>query len=184
MTRFLIRSVLLLLIAFHLRGQYVYENVVFQKVNEISLTRSEWKIACVYEIKAIINYVNLIGKEIGQVHKIIAMVEKDYRQNAAAASIYKDNYMQLGIRGHSGFSKTFGQMRNEIVEHSTAYKRLQSELESYAFLSSSSRERRSLIPIVGRVLSGMFGLATESQVRSLRTGIKTWLQIKKLYIIR
>ena len=172
MTRFLIRSVLLLLIAFQLRGQYVYENVVFQKVNEISLTRSEWKIACVYEIKAIINYVNLIGKEIGQVHKIIAMVEKDYRQNAAAASIYKDNYMQLGIRGHSGFSKTFGQMRNEIVEHSTAYKRLQSELESYAFLSSSSRERRSLIPIVGRVLSGMFGLATESQVRSLRTGIK------------
>ena len=51
-------NILLLLIAFHLRGQYVS-----RKVNEISLTRSKWKIACVYEIKAIMNYISVTGNE-------------------------------------------------------------------------------------------------------------------------
>ncbi|MEW8546529.1 MAG: hypothetical protein AB2693_23690, partial [Candidatus Thiodiazotropha sp.] len=71
------------------------------------MTRSEWKIACVYEIKTIIDYVTLIGKEISQVHKLISNVEKDYRGTAAATSIYKDAYVRLGIRDHAVFSKIF-----------------------------------------------------------------------------
>ena len=35
--------------------------MISQKKNETSLTRSEWKIVCAYEIKAIINYVRVIG---------------------------------------------------------------------------------------------------------------------------
>ncbi|MEW8546301.1 MAG: hypothetical protein AB2693_22520, partial [Candidatus Thiodiazotropha sp.] len=115
----------------------------------------------------------LIGKEISQVHKLISNVEKDYRGTAAATSIYEDAYVRLGIRDHAVFSKIFGQMKNEILEQSSAHRRLHDELRSYEFLSSNSRERRSLIPVVGRVLSGMFGLATESQVRNLRAGIKS-----------
>ena len=170
--RLLIRISILLLIGFHLKGQHVYENVIFQKINEVKLTRSEWKIACVFEIQTIIDYVQLISKDISQVNQIILNVERDYKQSTAAMALIKIEGLLLDVRDNSGFSQTFSKMRNEIKELTLAHRSLQTELQSYAFLSSSSRNRRSLIPIVGRVLSGAFGLATTSQVRALRAGIK------------
>ena len=171
--RLLIRISILLLIGFHLKGQHVYENVIFQKINEVKLTRSEWKIACVFEIQTIIDYVQLISKDISQVNQIILNVERDYKQSTAAMALIKKEGLLLDVRDNSGFSQTFSQMQNEIKELTLAHQSLQTELQSYAFLSSSSRNRRSLIPIVGRVLSGAFGLATTSQVRALRAGIKS-----------
>ena len=114
-----------------------------------------------------------IGMEIGKLHKVISNVEREYRQTAATVKILEVENFPLGISDHSGFIQTFEQMRNEIVELSTSYKKLQAELQSYAFLSSSSREHRSLIPLAGKVLSGLFGLATTSQVRNLRAGLKS-----------
>ena len=171
--RFLIRIVSLLLLGFHLKGQNIYENVVFQEINQVRLTRSEWKIACVFEIQTILDYVKSIANDIGRVLKVIANVQRDYAQSAKATTIFENEDLLLGMRDHSGFSQTFDQMLKEIAVLTSAYKGLQNELKNYAFLSASSRERRSLIPIVGRVLSGAFGLATTGQVRALRTGIQT-----------
>ena len=139
--RLLIRISVLLLIGFHLKGQHVYENVIFQKINEVKLTRSEWKIACVFEIQTIIDYVQLISKDICQVNQIILNVERDYKQSTTAMALIKNEGLLLDQRDNSGFSQTFSQMRNEIRELTLAHQRLQTELQSYAFLGSSSRNQ-------------------------------------------
>ena len=55
-------------------------------------------------------------------------------------------------------------MKNEIVELAAGHNRFHKELQSYNFLSTSLKKRRSLVPALSRIFSGIFGLATESQV--------------------
>ena len=180
MLRLLIKTALLILVVHQLKSHFVQENVIFQNLNQISLTRSEWKIACVYEIKVIIDYVDLIAKDISFLHKNVNTIYQNYRQTVAAAKIFEDDTYQLGIRDQSGFANIFKQMLVELGEISNTHKRLQLELQSYAFLSSRSRERRSLIPVIGRILSGAFGLADERQIRNLKAGIKSLSENQEL----
>ena len=170
------RILLLLLTALALRSQYVHENVIYQKLNEVSLTRSEWKVACIYEIQTILQYVKVLAQEIAQVQEIISNTERDYRLNVAAAKLSGSSPSSRSSRNQVGFAQAFGQMKNEIFELAAGHKRLQKELQSYNFLSTSSKKRRSLVPVLGRIFSGIFGLATESQVRNLRAGIKALSQ--------
>ena len=74
-----------------------------------------------------------IEKETRKLHRINSNVEREYRQTAAAAKISAVENFPLGIRDHSGFRQTFEHIRNDLVELSTAYKRLQAELQSYVF---------------------------------------------------
>ena len=106
---------LLLLTAFALRSQYVHKTVIYQKLNEVSLTRSEWKVACIYEIQTILQYVKVLAQEIAQVQKIISNTERDYRLNVAAAKLSGNNPLSRGSRNQAGFAQAFGQMKNENV---------------------------------------------------------------------
>ena len=63
-------------------------------------------------------------------------------------------------------------MREKIVELFKDFKRLQLELQSFAFLSSYSRNRRSLIPFSGRIMSHGFGLEHKN-----RKGKKVYIYI-------
>ncbi|MFI0416590.1 MAG: hypothetical protein ACH255_20935 [Candidatus Thiodiazotropha sp.] len=123
------RILLLLLTAFALRSQYVHENVIYQKLNEASLTRSEWKVACIYEIQTILQYVKVLAQEIAQVQEIISNTERDYRLNVAAAKLSGSSPSSRGSRNQVGFAQAFGQMKNKIFELTAGHKMLPKELQ-------------------------------------------------------
>ena len=93
------RILLLLLTALALRSQYVHESVIYQKLNEVSLTRSEWKVACIYEIQTILQYVKVLAQEIAQVQEIISNTERDYRLVLLLSKIMLLNIVKKSMKG-------------------------------------------------------------------------------------
>lgn len=133
-------------------GVIVYENVVFQKENVITTTRARWLVTFVQDLMPFRHFLARITADINSV------------ANITDAIIFR-------FRGpkQDSFLNTMKNLRKEV---DSLYKSLDGILQNFnGYRSLGSRSRRSVIPVIGRIMSFLFGTISESDLDDVRRGI-------------
>jgi hypothetical protein len=149
-------TILFLLLPLVCSNIIVRENVVFEKVNEISTTRSQWLVAIQLDFDPYGKLIRHIGREIVLAQKHIFGAEKD-PNTGGMKNVTKSTLHLLRT------------MTFEFLNFKHAQEYLAAE---FTDIRGMGRSKRSLIPIIGKGLSYMFGVLTEADIESLRINIK------------
>lgn len=118
-------------------GVIVYENAVFQKVNEITTTRARWLVTFVHDLSPFKHF--------------LAHVSADINSAANITDAIIDHYD--GPKQES-FHNTLINLREEVDSLSKTLEGIFQSYTTYRLLGS--RSRRSVVPIIGRIMSFFF----------------------------
>lgn len=133
-------------------GVIIHENVIFHKTNEITTTRARWLVTFV--------------QDLGPFKYFLARVASDIEHTANITDAIIDRYD--GPK-HDNFRATLMNLREEV---NSLDKTLTGILQSYTdHAALRSRSRRSIIPVIGNIMSFMFGTISEAEIEDVRRGI-------------
>ena len=126
----------------------IQHNVVFQKVNEITTTRSRWLLTFVIDLEPYERIITKLGQDFDNAQK--AFTSLDLLHQSDKPGFLKSKEFFEGILAEVGkeinaLKSSFGHVHDTFV----AIKRLQ------------SRKERSLLPFVGSALSFLFGTVSK-----------------------
>ena len=144
-------SILLLMFGFAY-GVIIHENVVFNKVNEITTTRARWLVAFVQDLSPFKYYLARIRTDIDLAANITDTVIDHYDGPT-----------------HDTFRETLANLREEVFSLSNTLSGVLQGYSSYRALGS--RSRRALIPGVSSILSFLFGTLSEADIDDVRRGM-------------
>ena len=133
-------------------GVIIHENVVFHKINDITSTRAEWLITFVQDLQPFRFFLSRVAADIEQIANVTEGMLDHYS----------------GPRQQS-FTNTLKNLHDEIESLGGV---LNGIFQNYAdYKSLGSKAKRSILPIVGKIMSFMFGTVPESQLEDVRHAI-------------
>ena len=133
-----------------------HENVIFQKSNEITTTRSQWLVSFVIDLGS---------------YKLFIVRLTNERVNAAALSQHL--LLEYKKKGKPLF-QTFKNLRAKF----TTIKTIQ-ENDFLEYETLKSRHKWSVLPIVGKTLSFLFGTASEEDLNFIKRSVQNLSQNQK-----
>ena len=147
----------------------IRENIIFQKTNEITTTRSRWLVAFVIDLAPYQKLINKLNEHLTEASKDISEEVLRYWQKRKP-----DKYLR--------FENTLRVVKYEVQNLNQTQAFLLSELEdikSLHFTIRTKRNKRALLPIVGKALSFLFGTLSESDIESIKNNINTLAKNQK-----
>jgi hypothetical protein len=135
----------------------IRENVIFEKINEISTTRSQWLVAIQLDFNPYGDLLDHLANEISLAQGEIAKAETDPSMGKSWV-VSKEAIQLLQV------------MSIEFKNFKTAQEYLTTEFLDIRTMGH--RTVRSLLPIIGKGLSALFGVLTEADIDSLRVNIR------------
>lgn len=158
------------LLVFLSSTSFVRENIIFQKVNEITTTHSRWLITFVIDLTP---YNTLLNKLDSQISDVKLHLSKEVLKYWEKRKL--DRYAK--------FENVFMKIKNEIWNLNLTKEVMWSDLTDIRTLLGKnvtlSRNRRALIPIVGKALSFLFGTVSESDIKAIRNNVLTLAENQK-----
>ena len=149
-------AALLLLCIGLVAGNIGSHNVVFQKVNEVTTTRSRWLVTFVVDLKPYVRAMNQLSASIDNATDTSWEVVQHYFD--------KGNQFVKSFVRLSEELKIVRDTYNGLLEHFVEYRTLQ---------GVPTRSRRSLLPFVGKAMHFLFGTLSDSDLSKMRTNIQT-----------
>lgn len=147
-------------------GMFTVENVVFQKTNEIFINDAHWSVTFVHDLRPFQNLINKIKNDIEHTGHIMK----------AVTNLYKS-------RNYTGYVETFLSLHVETEMLTEAYKSIYDNFDEYQSLSvDSKKNKRSLLPIVGQLMSNLFGTVSEDDLENINRNIKALASNQKQII--
>ena len=137
-------------------SSFISQNVVFDKVKDITTSRSKWMVAFVIDINP---YQDLLDRMNASLFNVKEKVTKKYKKESKRHP--KPYYRLL---------HTLSVINQEIQNLEISQEFLLSELTD---IQSMHRTKRSLIPIVGKALSFLFGTLNEDDIGAIRSNVQT-----------
>ena len=131
----------------------IHENVVFHKTNDITTTRARWMVTMVIDLNPFDLFINKIHRDI---------------QNAAGVASAIVEYYEAPKK--QGFLNTFTSLNKEIDNLNQTHLSIISTFTDYKSLHP--RVTRSLLPIVGKALSFLFGVISEGDLDQIKESVK------------
>ena len=132
---------------------FIQDNVVFQKTNDITTTRSRWLVTMITDFKPFDNFIIDVGSKIITAEGLAYQLVRNY-----------------GSPEHAGFLNAFQGLRTEIQNIRDMIVTILTSSEDIRKLQGH-RHKRSLLPIMGKVLSLLFGTVSESDLDGIRDNI-------------
>ena len=124
----------------------VHENVIFYKTNEVALNRARWLVTFVHDLRPYEQFISSISKDLDQTNKVmetLILYYRTYNQTRYVDTIYS--------------------LHEEIAILSDTYGAVKDTFDDYrAVRSMNGKSKRSLLPLVGQLMSFMFGTITGS----------------------
>ena len=137
-------------------GMFTSENVVFQKTNEIYINDAHWFVTFVHDLRPYNQFIDQIKIDINYTDRIIKAITDDYR---------KSNL--------TGYLETFKSLHVEIDLLSDTYKSIYDTFDEYKIFSTRKKQnKRSILPIIGELMSTLFGTVSESDLENINRNIK------------
>jgi hypothetical protein len=130
----------------------VREDVIFEKLHEISTTRSRWMITLVTDLTPYQVFIENLYADLNEINRITMALMIHFK------SPYQRNFL-LTFKGLETEIINLRQSQNEIL---------------YTFQDVKSldqRSKRALLPIVGKALSFLFGTVSEDDLNAIRGSI-------------
>lgn len=153
----------------------VNQNVVFEKIETIATTRSKWIVATVITLDPYDKLLNQLNQGLNVIGKSLNNIMS---QEANHAIRNGSLLLQFGrmLTMHDTISRDVKQLKN-------SYQFIRQEFQELRSISNNEslvREKRALLPIVGKALF-LFGTLDEDDLTVIRNNIQTLAkyQIKK-----
>lgn len=133
----------------------ISENVVFEKVQEVSAVRSKWVFSFFTDLRAYHGYMQKLQDNLSKTELIIKEVLKNYNERQAYPY-----YMTL-----------YYSQKTEIISLRTTFRVALQELQDIKSMQNMHRVKRAVLPFVGRALSFLFGTMTKADLRKIYRNI-------------
>ena len=129
---------------------------MFQKTNEVFINDAHWSVTFVHDLRPF--------------QVLINQIESDLTLTSGAVKSLTNNYVSLNL---TGYSETFKSLHVEIDLLTDTYKSVYDNFDEYQSLSDDTqRGKRSLIPLVGQLMSTLFGTVSENELDNINRNIK------------
>ena len=152
----LITFILGSLLVSHVFGLFTSENVVFQKTNEVFINDAHWSVTFVHDLRPFQNLISQIKSDLARTDEIVKTITNFYKRSNL-----------------TGYVETFESLHVEIDLLTDTYKSIYENFDEYQSLSvDSERGKRSLIPIIGQLMSTLFGTVSENELDNINRNIK------------
>ncbi|XP_071084800.1 uncharacterized protein [Haliotis cracherodii] len=135
------------------QGTIMYENIIFQKLNDITTTRSKWLVTFVIDLKPYDQFIGKCRYNINQVAMMIRQLLSRYHSNQS-----------------TGILSMYTKLDEEIIRLNATLNDLVDNFSEYSRLRT--RPKRSLLPFVGSALSFLFGTVSEADLSTIKTNIR------------
>ena len=146
--------ILLLVGLYYTQGTLVSQNVVFQKVNEVTTTRAQWLVTFVTDLKPYMDGMERLYKDVNEVQQVIWQVVGHYNG-----------------KGHT-YTASFARLGKEAKMLGEGLAGLQSNfLEYRALHTPAGRTKRAIIPFIGKALGFLFGTVTDNELDKVRRNV-------------
>ena len=144
------------LIISHALGIFTSENVVFQKTNEVFINDAKWSVTFVYDLRPFQKLINQIKNDLLHTDEIVKTI----------TNFYESSNM-------TGYVETFKSLHIEVDLLTDTYNSVYDNFAEYQSLSvNGHRSQRSLIPIIGQLMSTLFGTVSENDLENINRNIK------------
>ena len=132
---------------------FIHENVIFQKVNEISTTRSDWLVTFVIDLLPFENFVKRLSTDIVQSSFLAQKVIQYYHKP-----------------GYETYLNAFSTLKQEYQLLAELHETVLGGLRDYQTLHT--RDKRSVLPFVGRIMSFLFGTVSDEDLSTIKSNIR------------
>ena len=140
----------------HVFGLFTSENVVFQKTNEVFINDAHWSVTFVHDLRPFQNLIRQIKSDLARTDEIVKTITNFYKRSNLI-----------------GYVETFESLHVEIDLLTDTYKSVYENFDEYQSLSvDSERGKRYLIPIIGQLMSTLFGTVSENELDNINRNIK------------
>ena len=144
------------LIISHALGIFTSENVVFQKTNEVFINDAKWSVTFVHDLRPFQKLINQIKNDLVHTDEIVKTI----------TNFYESSNM-------TGYVETFKSLHIEVDLLTDTYNSVYDNFAEYQSLSvNGHRSQRSLIPIIGQLMSTLFGTVSENDLENINRIIK------------
>ena len=145
------------------------ENVVFEKKNTVSMSRSNWLATFVIDLLPFESVLDKISTDITDVFETNKNLIAEFRTNHL--NKFAEDFMFIG-QEIEHLNDTLNSITNTYFEYKTLYKPHS--------LEQSARNKRAVFDFVGDALSFLFGSATNAQIENIRGHVKVLAKNQKL----
>ncbi|MET0106093.1 MAG: hypothetical protein ABW072_13270, partial [Sedimenticola sp.] len=146
------RILILLSLASLTVGVIIHENVVFQKVNEITSTRAKWLVTFVHDLKPFWYFLQRVNLDILKADSVALTLDGRFTKSQ-----------------QQGFRSTLRYLVEELQTLRGTQNSIVASFKDFKVLGS--RSKRSILPLGGRILSFLFGTLSESDLQDVRKAI-------------
>ena len=144
------------LIISHALGIFTSENEVFQKTNEVFINDAKWSVTFVHDLGPFQKLINQIKNDLVHTDEIVKTI----------TNFYESSNM-------TGYVETFKSLHVEVDLLTDTYNSVCDNFAEYQSLSvNGHRSQRSLIPIIGQLMSTLFGTVSENDLENINRNIK------------
>ena len=151
----MVHVVLVLIILGEARATFMQDNVVFQKVNEISTTRSRWLVTIVNDLEPFEIFLKDVTNRTAQALKTSEQLIRTY--SVPEKQSLRTSFYNLQLEADDIWS-SLEALVDSLIEIQTLDK-------------GSPRKKRALLPL-GSVFSFLFGVASQSDLKNIKQNIK------------
>ena len=134
--------------------QTVQENVVFDKIAEVSIARATWRITFVLDLAVYDHLFDEVSTYIDEV----------------AATTNRTIYNQLNVTENMDWMSPFHALQDQLQHLNDTKQDFYRTFKNYQTLHQ--RRRRAIIPVVSDLLGFLFGTASEGDLHDIRNAIK------------
>ena len=150
----------------HIFGLFTSENVIFQKTYEVFINDAHWAVTFVHDLKPFKTLINQIKSDLTHTDEIMR---------------YRTNFYRNTNR--TGYEETFRSLHVEVDILTDTYNSIYDSFDDFQSLSvDNQRNKRSLIPIVGQLMSTLFGTVSENDLDNINRNIKALASNQKQII--
>ena len=139
----------------------VKRNVVFQKVNEITTTRSRWLVTFVIDLNPYEQFLTKLENDFITVENSLENIEKMFGTTNSRGFLHPETFF-------IGALTNFRQELQSLKFLEVHLKNMFSTVKSLKV-----KNKRSILPFIGSALSFLFGTVSEQDLSSIRRNIKT-----------
>ena len=127
-----------------------------QKTNEVFINDAHWSVTFVHDLRPFQYLISQIKSDLARTDEIVKTVTNFYKRS---------NFI--------GYVETFEILHVEIDLLTDIYKSVCENFDIYQSLSvHNERGKRSLIPVIGQLMSTLFGTVSENELDNINRNIK------------
>ena len=141
-------------------AQTVTENVIFDKISEVSITRATWTITFILDLTSYDGLFQSCNEYLNDISTVVHNALLHQGGTSSSPTLTPGRYQKPILAIHE-----------ELAELNATRDRFYSTYIRYKAIHS--RQKRSLIPVIGDLGNWLFGLSTDSDLQKIRGAVDT-----------